>query len=80
MDLKLYLVYDLDLHLVNDIYLFSKFCLMYLSLLIYTTYILDDLKVMFCVVCHNNMLFSKTCLGFFHSLCLSNCDLKLHLS
>ena len=45
MDLKLHIVDDLDLHLVNDFYLFSKFCLMYSSLLIYT--ILGDLKVMF---------------------------------
>ena len=45
MDLKLHIVNDLDLHLVNDFYHFSKFCLMYSSLLIYT--ILDGVKVMF---------------------------------
>ena len=45
MDLTLHLVNDLDLHPVNDVFLFSKFCLMYLLLLIYT--ILVDLKVMF---------------------------------
>ena len=45
MDIKFHFVNDLDLHLVNAFYLFSKFCLVYSSLLIYT--ILDDLKVMF---------------------------------
>ena len=45
MDLKLHLVNDPDLHLVNAFYQFSKFCLMYSLLLVYT--ILDDLKVMF---------------------------------
>ena len=45
MNLKLHLVNDHDLHLVNDFFFFSKFCLMYSSLLIYT--ILDDLKVIF---------------------------------
>ena len=46
MNLKLHLVNDLDLHHVNDFYVFSKFCLMYLlSIIIYD--ILDDLKVMF---------------------------------
>ena len=49
MDLELCLVNGLDLHLVNDFYLFSKFCLMYSFLFI----TLDDLKVMFCVVCVN---------------------------
>ena len=44
MNLKLHLVNDLDLHFVNNFYLFSKFCLMF-SLLLNT--ILDDLKVMF---------------------------------
>ena len=45
MDLKLHLVNDLDLHLVNAFYLFCKFCLMFSLLLIYP--ILDDLNVMF---------------------------------
>ena len=45
MNLEIHLVNDLDLHLVKDFYLFSKFCLMYSLLLFYT--ILDDLKVMF---------------------------------
>ena len=45
MDLILHLVNYLDLHLINDFYLFSKFCFLYSSLLIYT--ILDDLKLMF---------------------------------
>ena len=45
MDLKLHFVNDIDLYLVNDFYLFSKFCFMYLLLVIYT--ILHDLKVMF---------------------------------
>ena len=45
MDCELHLVNDLDLRLVNDFYLFSKFCLVYLLLLFYT--ILDGLKVMF---------------------------------
>ena len=45
MDLELYLVNDLDLHLASAFHLFSKFCLMYSLLLFYT--ILDDLKVMF---------------------------------
>ena len=45
MDLKLQLVNGRDLHFVNDFYLFRKFCLMYLSLFIYS--ILDVLKVMF---------------------------------
>ena len=36
---------DIDLHLVNDFYRFSKFCLIYSRLLFYTN--LDDLKVMF---------------------------------
>ena len=45
MNLKLYLVNDLGLHLVNDLYLFSKFCLMYELLLMYT--VLVDRKVMF---------------------------------
>ena len=53
MDLRLHLVIDLDLHLVNDFYLFSKVCLMNLLLSFYT--ILDYLKVMFRVVCHNYM-------------------------
>ena len=43
MDLQLHLANDLDLHLVNEFYLFSKFCLMYLLLLIHT--VLDDFKV-----------------------------------
>ena len=43
MALKLYLANDLDLHFVDYFKRFSKFCLMYSSLLIYT--ILDDLKV-----------------------------------
>ena len=45
MDLQLHFVNDTDLHLVNDFYLFSTFCLVYSLLLIYT--FLDELKVMF---------------------------------
>ena len=43
MDLTLYLVNYLDLHLVNDFDLFRKFCLMYSLSLIY----IGDLKVIF---------------------------------
>ena len=45
MDLKLHLVNDLDLYLINNVYIFSMFCMMYSLLLIYT--ILYDLKMMF---------------------------------
>ena len=45
MDLEVHLVNDLDLHLVKNFYLFSKFCLMCSLLLFYT--ILDNLKVMY---------------------------------
>ena len=45
MNLKLHLVNDLDAHFANNFYLFSKFCLMFSLLLMYTTS--DDLKVMF---------------------------------
>ena len=54
---------DLKFHIVNDFYPFSKLCLMYSSLLIYTI-----LEVMFLVVCHTNMLSLNTCFGFFHTL------------
>ena len=36
MSLELHLLVDLDLHLVNNFYLFSKFCLVYSLLLFYT--------------------------------------------
>ena len=49
MDLQLHLVNGLDVQLVKDFHLFCKFCLMYSLLLIYS--ILDELKVMFSVVC-----------------------------
>ena len=45
MYLKFHLVNDLDLHFINDFYIFSKFCLTHSLLWIFT--ILDDLKVMF---------------------------------
>ena len=66
MNDKLHLVNDLDLHLVNDFYLFSKFCLMYSFVLLYI--ILDDLKVIFRAVCHNYMQSLNTCLSFFQIL------------
>ena len=66
MDRKLRPVSDLDLQLANDFYLFSKFCLMHSFLLINT--ILDDLKVMSLVLCHNDMLSLNTCFSFFHTL------------
>ena len=45
MDLKLHLVNDLDLYLINKVLLFSMFCMMCSLLSIYT--ILYDLKIMF---------------------------------
>ena len=42
MDLDLQFINDFGQHLVNDLYIFSKFCLMYSLLLFYT--ILDYLK------------------------------------
>ena len=45
MDLKLHIVNDFDVHLINNFYLFSMFSMMYSLLLIYT--ILYDSKEMF---------------------------------